>query len=65
MIRIHLCCALACEARPLIAGWKLERSGKAALYPLYRSMNDNMSLTVTGVGKSNAAAAVAATAEHL
>lgn len=54
MINIH--CALMCEAKPLIHALKL----KHVAVPVFRLYeNDSARLIVSGVGKANAAAAVA------
>ena len=49
--------ALACEARPLIARYRLVRSQTSGPFPLY--LSDSMLLVVSGPGKISAAAAVA------
>ena len=55
---IHFFCALPCEAKPLIAHYKLQRLNQFDLFKIYQSKNEDISLTLTGVGKINAAAAV-------
>ena len=55
---IHLFCALACEAKPLINHFALEMDQTKRLFKIYYSDKHNMSLTITGVGHRNAAAAV-------
>ena len=47
--------ALAAEARPLIARYRLERLSSAAAFPLYR--RGAAALVVSGIGKTAAAAA--------
>ncbi|MEM7027720.1 MAG: hypothetical protein AAF410_05800 [Pseudomonadota bacterium] len=56
---IHLFCALPCEANPLINHYGLKQLKGNQLFKLYSAEDSLISLTLTGVGKSNAAAAVA------
>ncbi len=56
---MHLIVALSCEARPLIKHYGLKRCFEDSAYPLFR--NEEMTLTVSGVGKLAAAGAVAYT----
>ncbi len=58
---IHFICALKCEARPLIAHYQLKYSADSKSFPLYISPDKQISLTISGVGKINAAAATAFT----
>lgn len=62
---LHLICALKCEARSLIAHYRLIHCGEAEFYPFYISQDKNISLTISGVGKINAAAATAFTQAFL
>jgi hypothetical protein len=54
----HLFCALPCEAEPLIQHFKLTELKQFDLFRLYQSKDGNISLTITGIGKLNAASAV-------
>ncbi len=58
---IHFICALKCEARSLIAHYRLKHSTDSDSFPLYISPDKQISLTISGVGKINAAAATAFT----
>ena len=58
---IHFICALMCEARSLIAHYQLKYSADSKSFPLYISPDKQISLTISGVGKINAAAATAFT----
>ena len=49
--------ALPCEAKPLIAHFKLKKELSISVFSIYR--NAHISLTVTGIGKSAMAAGVA------
>lgn len=55
---IHIFCALSCEAQPLIQHFKLTQSKQFDLFRIFQSENKKISLTITGVGKLNAASAV-------
>ena len=55
---IHLICALPCEARPLIDCHDLRHVPRADLCKCYAGKDGGMTLTVSGPGKINAAAAV-------
>lgn len=55
---IHFFCALPCEAKPLLSHFKLQQQSGETLFPLYLTKEKDISLTVTGAGKLNAAAAV-------
>jgi len=59
---LHIICALKHEARPIIEHYRLVHDGGARLYTSYR--NDNISLTITGIGKQAAAAGTQFTAEY-
>ncbi len=56
---LHLITALACEAKPLINNYGFKRCIDESAYSIFR--NESMTLTVSGVGKLAAAAAVAYT----
>ena len=58
---IHFICALKCEARSLIAHYRLKHFADSEFFPLYISPDKQISLTISGVGKVNAAAATAFT----
>ena len=55
---IHLFCALPCEAEPLIQHFKLSAIKEFDLFRIYQSKDKEISLTTTGIGKLNTAAAV-------
>ncbi|MEE8321559.1 MAG: hypothetical protein V3R68_06955 [Gammaproteobacteria bacterium] len=52
---IHLICALKCEGRPLIQQYGLKQHGNAGRMTTYVSNKNDLSLTITGTGKDNAA----------
>ena len=54
---IHLVVALPAEARPLASHFSLRAAAEASLFPIYEG--EQMSLIVSGIGKTAAAAAVA------
>jgi nucleoside phosphorylase len=58
---IHLICALPCEARPLIDCHDLRHVPRADLFQCYVRRDGGMSLTISGPGKTHAAAAVSYT----
>jgi len=58
---IHFICALKCEARSLIAHYRLKHRADSEFFPLYISPDKQISLTISGIGKVNAAAATAFT----
>jgi len=58
---IHIICALKCEAKSLIAHHRLKNCSDSTSFPLYISQDKQISLTISGVGKINAAAATAFT----
>lgn len=51
---IHFICALKCEAKPLIQHFKLAHNNSSGLFNNY--LNDEITLTITGIGKLAAAA---------
>ncbi|MBL1140685.1 MAG: hypothetical protein HND53_01495 [Proteobacteria bacterium] len=55
---IHIFCALHCEAQPLIQHFKLTELKQFDLFRIYQSKDKEISLTITSVGKINAASAV-------
>ncbi len=55
---IHFFCALPCEARPLITHYRLQQLHQYDLFRIYQSKSKDISLTLTGIGKVNAAAAI-------
>lgn len=55
---LHIICALKCEANPLIRYFELEKSNHDKLFCYYTNPGAGLSLTLSGVGKINAAAAV-------
>ena len=55
---IHIFCALFCEAQPLIQHFKLTELKQFDLFRIYQSEDKEISLTIAGVGKLNAASAV-------
>lgn len=62
---IHLTCALKYEAEALIDTHQLSLLSSTTLFKIYHNTANTLSLTVTGVGKINAAAATAMTIEKL
>lgn len=54
---IHIICALKCEATPLLQHFGLQHCGGENQFRSYANDQAGISLTVTGVGKINAAAA--------
>lgn len=55
---IHIFTALACEAMPLVKHFKLKEQNQYGLFRIFLSADNTVSLVITGVGKSQAAAAV-------
>ncbi|MEM7293857.1 MAG: hypothetical protein AAF420_10755 [Pseudomonadota bacterium] len=51
--------ALPAEARPLLDHWRLQRVNESSAFPVYRNREQSLWLIVSGIGKTNAAAAVA------
>lgn len=58
---LHFVCALKCEARPLIEHYRLRHIADADVFPCYSSPDNGLTLTISGPGKLNAAAATAYT----
>lgn len=58
---IHIICALHCEAQPLIKHFQLHCCAHAPSFPTYMDRDKHISLTISGIGKINAAAATAFT----
>jgi len=58
---IHIICALKCEAKSLIKHYRLKYSADSESFRLYISPDKQISLTISGVGKINSAAATAFT----
>ena len=58
---IHIICALKCEAKSLIAHHRLKNCSDSTSFPLYISQDKQISLTISDVGKINAAAATSFT----
>lgn len=56
---LHIICALAAEAKPLIEAYELKYLGDDFLFPIYADRANNVTLTVSGMGKLSAAAATA------
>ena len=52
---INIICALKHEARPIIDHFQLVHDGSATAFTTYRGKNEDISLTITGVGKNAAA----------
>ena len=61
---LHLICALKCEARPLIHHFQLQHVADANIFPCYLDRNTGLTLTVSGPGKIQAAAATSYTCEY-
>ncbi len=55
---INIFCALPCEAQPIIQYFKLTELKQFNLFRIYQSKDKEINLTVSGIGKLNAAAAV-------
>lgn len=58
---LHIIAALKCEAKPLIAHYQLKKCADSPFFPIYLNQNKQISLTISGIGKINAAAATAFT----
>lgn len=58
---VHFICALRCEAKSLIAHYRLKKCAESESFPLFISQDKQTSLTISGTGKINAAAATAFT----
>lgn len=54
---IHIICALHCEAKPLIEQYRLKRRDAGDVFPIFTDRQQYLTLTVSGTGKVNAAAA--------
>lgn len=59
---LHIICALKPEARPLLDHFKLRPLG--GTIPVYRNMDSNITLTLSGIGKSAAGLAAAYTRDY-
>ena len=55
---INLFCALYCEAEPLINQYQLSELRQFDLFRIFQSEDKQIALTITGIGKLNAASAV-------
>ena len=62
---IHLFCALKSEAKPVIEKYQLQHCPDAGLFTIYINEGQDLSLTVSGVGKLSMAGAVIYTASFL
>lgn len=58
---VHLICALNCEASPLISFYRMKYITDAAIFRSYSNPDTGITLTVSGSGKINAAAATSYT----
>jgi adenosylhomocysteine nucleosidase len=58
---VHFICALKCEAKSLIAHYRLKKCAESESFPLFISQNTQTSLTISGIGNINTAAATAFT----
>ncbi len=56
---IYLICALPCEARPLIEYYGMQAAPETGPFRCYASQNNDLILTLSGIGRINAAAATA------
>lgn len=54
---VHLICALNCEALPLIAFYRMKHITNSAIFRSYSNPDTGITLTISGPGKINAAAA--------
>jgi nucleoside phosphorylase len=61
---IHIICALKCEARPLIQHYNLRHNGNTELFNSYLSIENDLTLTITGSGMANAAAGTCFVHDH-
>lgn len=61
---VHLICALNCEAEPLRAYYRLKQGTESGLFKTYSNPDARITLTVSGTGKINAAAATSYTHEY-
>ena len=55
---LHLVCALRCEASPLIRYFEMDKTRHGELFSCYSNPEKGLTLTLSGVGKINSAAAV-------
>ena len=55
---INIFCALKCEATPLLDFFELSHCVQSSPFPVYTDKKQEVSLTITGIGKLSAAAAV-------
>lgn len=62
---IHLVCALHCEAKPLLARYRLKQDAGSELFRIYSNPDTGITLTVSGPGKIYAAAATGYTHGYL
>lgn len=62
---IHFICALKCEASPIIEHYQLKHLQKAGLFNIYINKTNEVSLTITGIGKLAAAMATTYTYSFL
>lgn len=53
---LFIVCALACEAKPLISHFRLQRMESSSPFPIYR--NSSIVLVISGIGKGLVAAAI-------
>jgi adenosylhomocysteine nucleosidase len=58
---VHFICALKCEAKSLIAHYRLKKCAESASFPLFISQDKHISLTISSIGNINTAAATAFT----
>ena len=58
---IHIICALICEAAPLLARYRMKKDPGSGLFKIYSNQDAGITLTVSGTGKINAAAATSYT----
>ncbi len=58
---VHFICAIQCEAKPLIAHYRLKKCAESSSFPLFISRDKSISLTISGIGNINSAAATAFT----
>ena len=55
---LHFFCALFCESKPIIEFYNLHKLEEFNSFPIYQSKDKDITLTITGVGKTNAISAV-------
>ena len=61
---LHIICALKPEAQPLIDYYRLQLQPKAGAFQIYHRPETDSALTISGMGKSAAGAAVNATRDY-